>query len=63
MSNTNSIKSPCVSICALDEHDICVGCYRSGEEITRWFSASDDDKKKIMQRVIEREKSSNNYIS
>ncbi|MEX1032521.1 MAG: DUF1289 domain-containing protein, partial [Cellvibrionaceae bacterium] len=30
------VKSPCISICLLDEEDICVGCYRSGSEISRW---------------------------
>lgn len=28
--------SPCVSICSLDEHDVCYGCYRSVDEITEW---------------------------
>lgn len=28
--------SPCVAICRLDEREICVGCYRTLEEIRRW---------------------------
>ncbi len=47
-------KSPCVSICVLDDDDICQGCYRSAEEITDWFMASDDEKLQILRRCRER---------
>ncbi|WP_148709664.1 DUF1289 domain-containing protein, partial [Pseudomonas syringae group genomosp. 3] len=30
------VRSPCVSICALDEQDICTGCQRTVSEITQW---------------------------
>ena len=40
--------SPCISICALDENDICMGCYRSAQEITDWFMASPDDKRAML---------------
>ncbi len=48
------VKSPCVAVCALDEDDICLGCYRTADEITDWFMASDDDKRAIVQRSEER---------
>ena len=50
----SSPESPCVSICALDENDICIGCYRSAQEITDWFMASDEEKRQILVRVRER---------
>ncbi len=28
------VASPCVSICALDEQDICTGCQRTAAEIS-----------------------------
>lgn len=34
--NAQFIPSPCVSVCALDEDDVCVGCYRTGMEISQW---------------------------
>jgi predicted Fe-S protein YdhL (DUF1289 family) len=43
--------SPCVSVCALDENDICMGCYRSASEITDWFMATADEKREILRRV------------
>lgn len=46
--------SPCVSICALDENDICVGCYRTAQEITDWFMASNDEKQAILEACASR---------
>ncbi|MFK7829466.1 MAG: DUF1289 domain-containing protein [Congregibacter sp.] len=48
--------SPCVAVCALDEDDVCMGCYRSGEEITDWFMADREEKQAILQRANERRK-------
>ena len=42
--------SPCVSICALDENDICVGCFRSGGEISIWGLLSDEEKREEQKR-------------
>ncbi|KZZ59663.1 Fe-S oxidoreductase [Oleiphilus sp. HI0125] len=52
------IASPCVSICALDENDVCVGCHRTGQEIAGWGMKSEPEKAEIMERVREREKGS-----
>lgn len=46
--------SPCVSICAMDERDVCIGCYRSAAEITDWFMASPAEKRAILDRARER---------
>ena len=48
------IRSPCISVCVLDENDICMGCFRSAEEVTDWFMAGDEEKRAIMQRVEQR---------
>ena len=56
----SSPESPCVSICALDENDICMGCYRSAQEITDWFMASDEEKRRILERVKERMQAAGN---
>jgi len=47
-------RSPCVSICALDVDDICIGCYRSADEITDWFLADEEEKEAILERARER---------
>ncbi len=48
------VKSPCVEVCALDDKDLCIGCYRTANEIIEWFSASDERKREILVSVAER---------
>jgi len=40
------IESPCIDLCCLDDDDICVGCFRTLDEIKRWSSSSG------MKRVV-----------
>jgi len=49
-------QSPCVSICALDQNDVCEGCYRTGDEIVDWFTADDTRKQKILEASAQRRK-------
>ena len=55
---TDTPSSPCVSICALDDNDICQGCFRTGDEIVDWFTADDDRKREIIEVSNERRKES-----
>jgi uncharacterized protein len=50
--------SPCVSVCLLDEMNICVGCFRSADEITDWFMASAEQKREILRRTRQRREAS-----
>jgi predicted Fe-S protein YdhL (DUF1289 family) len=43
------VKSPCISVCALDEQDICTGCQRTAAEITRWGRMSDDERRAVLR--------------
>ena len=52
------VPSPCVSICVLDDEDICQGCFRSAAEITDWFMESPEGKQQILERAIARRKES-----
>ncbi len=38
------ISSPCVRNCCLDEQDICLGCWRSIDEILGWHGAGNDER-------------------
>lgn len=49
------VPSPCVNICALDEHNICIGCLRSGEEIMRWGKMTNTERRQVLQNIAERE--------
>ncbi len=48
------IDSPCVRNCCLNEDDICLGCGRSLQEITRWSTSSDLGKEAILRLAAER---------
>ena len=53
--NTDSrVASPCIDLCTLDDDDICVGCFRSIDEICAWGGASDDQRRLILQATDER---------
>lgn len=56
MRVADKVMSPCVSICALDDNDVCIGCHRTGEEIMRWMQLSNDERREVLRRVAEREK-------
>lgn len=57
-----AISSPCVSICALDEDDICVGCYRSALEIVDWVIMSEERKREVLRLCAQRARDSGNMI-
>ncbi len=45
------VKSPCVSLCALDINDVCMGCQRTGDEISRWGKMSNEQRRAVLERV------------
>ncbi len=48
------IASPCVSVCALNDDDICTGCQRSIEEISRWSRMDNHERRQVLLRCHER---------
>lgn len=48
------VESPCIRNCCLNEADICVGCFRSLEEITRWSLVGNEAKMQILTQAAER---------
>ncbi|KAF0863079.1 DUF1289 domain-containing protein [Pseudomonas sp. LD120] len=52
------IASPCVSICALDEQDMCTGCQRTVDEITRWSRMDNNERREVLALCHERARSS-----
>jgi len=52
------VKSPCINICTLNDKKICIGCYRSAEEISRWNFYNDEEKKKVIENIIKRKSES-----
>jgi uncharacterized protein len=51
-----SIPSPCISLCQIDDiSKLCIGCWRTIDEIIAW-SSNDDDAKKAVWLLIEKRK-------
>jgi predicted Fe-S protein YdhL (DUF1289 family) len=48
------VQSPCIRLCTLDDADICVGCYRSIDEICAWGRASDAERLSIIEAATAR---------
>ena len=42
--------TPCVNICRLDDQRICVGCFRSVEEIAGWSRMTELEKAAVTLR-------------
>jgi predicted Fe-S protein YdhL (DUF1289 family) len=45
------VKSPCNGVCRLNIFNICKGCKRTREEISRWYVMSSAEKQQIVDRV------------
>lgn len=48
------VASPCVHVCALDEDDLCTGCQRNVDEISRWSRMNNDERRQVLLRCHER---------
>lgn len=47
----STVASPCVRVCCLDDHDICLGCGRSLDEIRGWYRAPGPERELVLQRA------------
>ena len=45
----SAVKSPCIKVCKYDEDHVCMGCYRTMEEITGWLFMADEEKAKVLK--------------
>lgn len=45
------IESPCIGTCTLGPDGLCIGCFRSAEEIGAWLSYSAQQRRAIMERL------------
>ena len=48
------VRSPCISICQLNDDDICIGCFRNAMEITYWGSYDNATKMDVLMSVKQR---------
>jgi uncharacterized protein len=56
INSAAAVPSPCVSTCQMHvENGLCVGCYRTIEEIVVWGKASEQLKRAIWQQIRQRQ--------
>ncbi|HEY2328888.1 MAG TPA: DUF1289 domain-containing protein [Verrucomicrobiae bacterium] len=51
-----NVSSPCVNLCKVDRHGICLGCFRTLDEIARWMQMDARDKSAVLSALDERRK-------
>ena len=47
------VVSPCIGVCKMNA-GLCAGCLRTIDEIARWSSIGDDEKRSILAAVAQR---------
>ncbi len=50
------VPSPCIRNCCLDENDVCMGCFRTVEEIIAWGGADNGQRRRILENAERRRK-------
>lgn len=53
-----TVPSPCIAVCTLDENDVCIGCLRTADEIREWMILDRDEKLAVLERVRDRRSAS-----
>jgi hypothetical protein len=49
------VPSPCVQVCTLDPlTGLCVGCYRTVQEVADWLEMTAEEKRAVLERVAQR---------
>lgn len=49
-----TVSTPCIGVCTTDENGVCMGCFRTGDEIASWGSISEPERLKVMSALAER---------
>ena len=51
-----TLDKPCIRQCCLNEKDICMGCFRTFDDMKLWRMATQKEKLDILQYAKERRK-------
>jgi predicted Fe-S protein YdhL (DUF1289 family) len=50
-----AIDSPCIKLCTLDPvSGLCLGCGRTLDEIARWSTFSNEERRRVMEELAAR---------
>ncbi len=54
-STDHRVPSPCISVCRMDDTSgLCLGCFRTLDEIIQWGRAGDAEKRLVWQLIAQR---------
>ncbi len=56
-----TVESPCISICTLDDEGMCLGCFRTVEEIETWLRM-DADRRRLVLLECDRRRAAEGVI-
>lgn len=59
---SETVKSPCISVCALNDDGLCIGCWRTVDEIAAWSSLDDERKREVIKAAHKRAVESGNWL-
>lgn len=45
------IESPCIGTCTIGSEGLCIGCFRSADEIAAWLSYTAEQRRAIMHAL------------
>ncbi|BFM06537.1 DUF1289 domain-containing protein [Halioxenophilus aromaticivorans] len=62
-SQPKAVNSPCIAICALNQDDVCTGCYRTGQEIAHWGRLDNDQRRDVLALCKNRARAINPFLS
>ena len=47
-----SVTTPCIKVCVVDgDSGLCLGCYRTLDEIARWAAIDEDERQAILSEL------------
>jgi len=52
----SDINKPCIRKCCLNEDEVCLGCFRTFNDMLVWNKASNQDKKEMLEKAEMRKK-------
>jgi predicted Fe-S protein YdhL (DUF1289 family) len=55
-ASDSPVSSPCIRHCCLDANDMCLGCFRTVDEIAAWSRSSDGTRQRILAQAQQRKR-------
>jgi predicted Fe-S protein YdhL (DUF1289 family) len=54
-TESDFVVSPCIAVCEMDaDTGLCLGCFRTLDEIARWSRSSPKDKRLVWDQLLNR---------